>query len=75
MPHVKEHLGEDAAITQMSQWKLVSKMDKIIKSCEISSYYKHTRICSNHFEYGQPREMHIKNTKLYVFFLLGHELI
>jgi hypothetical protein len=58
MPHVTQHLGEDAQIklhkcpteSMYPKWtKLLSREDFIVT--------KHTRICSNHFEYGQPREL------------------
>lgn len=58
MPHVKENLGFDATIKlhkcPKEEW--YSKWTKLInrKDYEVN---RNTRVCSNHFEYGQPREL------------------
>ncbi|CAG2216013.1 unnamed protein product [Mytilus edulis] len=58
MPHVKEHLGSNASIKlhkcPKEEW--YKKWSKLLNrdNYEVN---KNTRVCSNHFEYGQPREL------------------
>ena len=57
MSHVKEHLGQDAKI-KLHKCPNVSWYQKWTRILNRVNYTvtKHTRICSNHFYYGQPRE-------------------
>lgn len=58
MPHVKEHLGSNATIKlhtcPTEEW--YKKWSKLLNrdNYEVN---RNTRVCSNHFEYGQPREL------------------
>lgn len=57
MPHVRENLGTDATIKlhKCPKESWYSKWTKLLNR-EGFHVTKHSRICSNHFEYGQPRE-------------------
>ena len=70
MPHVKGHIGADAKIVLHRCPKEIwyAKWTKVInrKGFSVS---KHTRVCSNHFKYGQPREQEPHPT----LFLKGYE--
>ena len=70
MPHVKEHIGADAKIVLHRCPKEIwyAKWTKVINR-EGFSVSKHTRVCSNHFKYGQPREQEPHPT----LFLKGYE--
>jgi len=72
MPHVKEHLGENARIkyytcpktTWFKKWADLINRKGLLK-CKPS-----TLVCSNHFQYGQPRNKS-RHPSLY---LKGYEI-
>lgn len=70
MPHVKEHIGSNAKIVLHRCPKEIwyPKWTKLINR-QGFSVSKHTRVCSNHFKYGQPREQEPHPT----LFLKGYE--
>ena len=55
--HFKEHIGSNAKIVLHRCKKEIwyPKWTKLINR-QGFSVSKHTRVCSNHFKYGQPRE-------------------
>ena len=57
MPHVKENLG-DAAIIKFHTCPKTSwykKWADLLHRQNLSKFISSTLVCSNHFEYGQPR--------------------